>query len=105
MDSGAGRRYLTQQLNQAYALLLPSPFQGFCHDLHEESIRHLVAAVGLPVLQATYRNNLMLGRKLDVGNPNPGNLGADFNRDEDAAIEVARVLAAAVTVMVPPEAV
>lgn len=78
--SGPGRRYLTQQLNQAYALLLSSQFQGFCRDLHDECIRHLVAAVGLPVLQATYRSNLMLGRKLDIGNPNPGNLGADFNR-------------------------
>jgi hypothetical protein len=26
------------------------------------------------------RDGLLLGRKLDVGNPNPGNIGADFNR-------------------------
>jgi hypothetical protein len=25
-------------------------------------------------------NNLVFGRKLDRGNPNPGNIGADFNR-------------------------
>jgi hypothetical protein len=27
--SGPGRRYATQQINQAYALLLASQFQGF----------------------------------------------------------------------------
>src|SRR5258707_335324 len=78
--TGPGRRYLTQQINQAYAMLLSSQFQGFCRDLHEECANHLVASVGSPVLMATYRSNLMFGRKLDTGNPNPGNIGADFNR-------------------------
>ena len=36
--TGRGRRYLTQQLNQAYAVLLSSQFQGFCLDLHEECV-------------------------------------------------------------------
>jgi hypothetical protein len=31
---GPGRRYATQQINQAYATLLSSQFQGFCRDLH-----------------------------------------------------------------------
>src|SRR5437660_12811855 len=68
---GPGRRYVTQQINQAYAVLLSSQFQGFCRDLHDECVRHLVAAVVFPVLRANYMDNLRFGRKLDVGNPNP----------------------------------
>jgi hypothetical protein len=78
--TGPGRRYLTQQINQAYAVLLSSQFQGFCRDLHEDCVDHLVASAVFPVLLATYRNNLLFARKLDAGNPNPGNIGSDFNR-------------------------
>ncbi len=78
--SGPGRRYLTQQINQAYAVLLSSQFQGFCRNLHTECADYLVAPVASPVLLATYRDNLVFGRKLDSGNPNPGNIGADFTR-------------------------
>jgi hypothetical protein len=78
--TGPGRRYLTQQLNQAYALLLSSQFQGFCRDLHEGCVNHLVAPAVSAVLRETYRDNLLFGRKLDTGNPNAGNLGSGFNR-------------------------
>ena len=78
--AGPGRRTLTQQINQAYAVLLSSQFQGFCRDLHTECAYHLVAAIVSPVLKATYRRNLLFARKLDTGNPNSGNLGSDFNR-------------------------
>jgi hypothetical protein len=78
--TGPGRRYLTQQINQAYVVLLSSQFQGFCRDLHEDCVEHLVASVVSPVLSGTYRDNLLFGRKLDVGNPNRGNIGSDFNR-------------------------
>jgi hypothetical protein len=78
--TGPGRRYLTQHVNQAYALLLSSQFQGFCRDLHEECADHLVAPVLSAGLSATYRRNLVFGRKLDTGHPNPGNVGSDFGR-------------------------
>jgi hypothetical protein len=78
--TGPGRRYLTQQINQAYAVLLSSQFQGFCRDLHTDCADHLLASVASRVLWATYRDNLLFGRKLDSGNPNPNNIGADFNR-------------------------
>lgn len=39
--AGPGRRVATQQINQAYAVLLSSQFQGFCRDLHSESADHL----------------------------------------------------------------
>jgi hypothetical protein len=78
--TGPGRRYATQQLNQAYAVLLSSQFQGFCRDLCTECVDHLLVAVADASLRAIYRRNMRYGRKLDTGNPNPGNIGADFDR-------------------------
>lgn len=78
--TGPGRRYATQQINQAYAVLLASQFQAFCRDLHTECVNHLVAPVPSPDLRDMYRSGLVLNRKLDRGNPNPGNIGSDFNR-------------------------
>jgi hypothetical protein len=77
---GAGRRQARQQINQAYAMLLSSQFQGFCRDLHTECATHLALPATSPALRAVHRENLLHGRRLDVGNPNPGNLGNDFNR-------------------------
>jgi hypothetical protein len=78
--TGPGRRYVTQQINQAYAVLLSSQFQGFCRDLHTECADHLVAAITPVVLRNTLRNAFLLHRRLDRGNPNPANLGADYDR-------------------------
>jgi hypothetical protein len=39
-----------------------------------------VAPVADPDLREMLRRNLLFGRKIDRGNPNPGNLGSDFNR-------------------------
>ena len=75
-----GRRHATLHINQAYGVLLSSHFQGFCRDLHDESISYMVGAVELPGLRSTLRDVFMLGRKIDSGNPNPGNIGADFGR-------------------------
>ena len=78
--SGPGRRYATQQINHAYAMLLSSQFQGFCRDLHSECVDLLVRAITPAIVQASLSIEFMLGRKLDKGNPNPGNIGADFER-------------------------
>src|SRR5262245_34628199 len=78
--TGPGRRYATQQINQAYAVLLASRFQRFCRDLHAECVDHVVRTVPSGPLQAVVRVALEFGRKLDHGNPNPGNIGADFDR-------------------------
>jgi hypothetical protein len=69
-----------RQLNQAYALLLSSEFQGFCRDLHTECVGVIARLLPSIDLRNLMRNGLLLGRKLDAGNPNPGNIGADFNR-------------------------
>ena len=75
-----GRRYATQQINQAYAVLLSSQFQGFCRDLHSECVDCLARAVMPATFEIILLNEFVQNRKLDTGNPNPGNIGADFNR-------------------------
>ena len=77
--TGRGRRYATEQVNHAYAVLLSSHFQGFCRDLHTECVQHIVQKVPAP-LQNVVRGEFVRDRKLDRGNPNPGNIGADFAR-------------------------
>lgn len=84
--SSRGRRYATQQINQAYAMMVASQFQGYCRDLHSESVDHFVTHLTgttppLPIsFQHVVRASLIDGRKLDGGNANPGNIGADFGR-------------------------
>src|SRR3954454_7600122 len=75
--TGPGRRYATQQINQAYAVLLSSQFQGLCRDLHTECALLVAHVLPSPDLQAMFRASLLLNRKLDKGNPNPGNIGSD----------------------------
>jgi hypothetical protein len=78
--AGPRNRSAMQQLNEAYALLLSSQFQGFCRDLHTECARAVARTLPSADLQGLMDDGLLLGRKLDTGNPNPGNIGADFNR-------------------------
>jgi len=78
--SGPGARAATQQINQAYAVLLSAQFQGYCRDLHSECADYLVAPVSDPDLRELLRDNLLFARKLDRGNPSPGNIGSDLNR-------------------------
>jgi hypothetical protein len=75
-----GRRYATQQINRAYATLLSSQFQGFCRDLHSECVDYILNAVNPPGLRNLLRAQFFWARSIDKGNPNPGNIGADFNR-------------------------
>ena len=77
--SERGRRYATQQVNYAYAAILSSQFQGFCRDLHSESIDYLVTVVPA-ALQDALRVEFLLNRTVDRGNPHPGAIGSDFNR-------------------------
>jgi hypothetical protein len=77
---GRGRRFATLQVNYAYAMLLSSQFQGFCRDLHSEAADFIVSSLTPTLLGAVVRGALVQGRKLDQGNPNPGNLGSDFGR-------------------------
>jgi hypothetical protein len=79
--TGRGRRFNTQQFNQAYAMLLAAQFQGFCRDLHSECVDHLVGAIPSPlVIRPLVRTEFTRDRKLDRGNAQPGSLGVDFGR-------------------------
>ena len=40
-----GRRFATEQINHAYAVLLASQFQGFARDLHSECADRLAKAI------------------------------------------------------------
>lgn len=78
--AGRGRRIALQQMNQAYVVLLLSLFQRFCRELHEECVEHLMRQPGLQPYEEILNLRFIEGRKLDSGNPNPGNLGSDFGR-------------------------
>ena len=74
-----GRRYATQQINRAYALLLSSEFQGFCRDLYSECVDHVIAAAPVD-LQALVRTQFLWGQPFSRGNPQAGTIGSDFGR-------------------------
>lgn len=77
--TGPGRRYATQQLNQAYAVMVASQFQGFCRDLHTESVTVIVDIIQPPaMLTQIVRNRFMLGRQLESKDAQPSSLGSDF---------------------------
>jgi hypothetical protein len=76
-----GRRFATQQINRAYAVLLASLCQGFCRDLHSECVDHIITELARPAsIASILRSELTRGRKLDSGNAQPGSLGEDFGR-------------------------
>jgi hypothetical protein len=81
-----GRRYATQQVNRAYAVLLASQFQGFCRDLHSECVDHMAAAVTLVAaikpdpFQLVLQGEFTRSRQLDRSNAQPSSIGADFGR-------------------------
>ena len=77
--TGPGRRYATAQVNNAYVVLLSSEFQKYCRDLHSQAADH-IAKQAPSKIRAVVLARFTEGRKLDGGNPNPGNLGSDFGR-------------------------
>jgi HEPN superfamily RiboL-PSP-like protein len=78
--TGRGRRYATEQLNHAYAMLLSSQFQGFCRDLHSECSSQFAVGLSQVELRQMLNSSLLNNRRLDRGNPNPDNIGSDFDR-------------------------
>jgi hypothetical protein len=76
--AGPGRRTATQQINDAYIVLLAAHFQLFCRGLHNEAIAFLAASA--PHMTNVVRDALMQGRLLDRGNASPAALGSDSGR-------------------------
>ena len=74
-----GRKWLTEELDRSYVVVLASQFQGFCRDLHSEAVA-VVAAQAPALMQGILESSFTLRRYLDRGNPTPGNIGSDFAR-------------------------
>jgi hypothetical protein len=74
------RAFARQQINQAYVVLLASQFQRFCRDLYDEAADQLTSHPVHGPLNPILRNLLTTGRKLERGNANVGNIGADFEK-------------------------
>lgn len=74
-----GRRYATQQINRAYAVLLSSEFQGFVRDLYSECVDHIVAAAPTH-LHTVMRTQFLWGQPFSRGNPQAGTIGSEFGR-------------------------
>ncbi len=75
-----GRRYTTQQINRAYAVLLASQFHGFARDLHTEAVMHLVGIISDLGFRLAIRRELLWNRQLDTRNANQATIGGDFGR-------------------------
>ncbi len=67
-------------INQSYVMMLSSHFQGFCRDLHTESVQHLVRKLTHPDFEYIASVNLTTARRLDQGNPGFDNIRLDFDR-------------------------
>ncbi|SOD03379.1 hypothetical protein SAMN05216486_11133 [bacterium JGI 053] len=81
VGGGRGARsFARQQINQAYVVLLSSQFQRFCRDLHDEAADFLFAQPAFASLAPLLKASLSQARRLDSGNPNPGNIASDFSR-------------------------
>jgi hypothetical protein len=77
-----GRPRDVTELHHALFLRLAAEVQGYCRDLHDESIAAMLTPQLVPnqTLRDTFRHALEDGRKLGTGNAGPGNLGSDWTR-------------------------
>ncbi len=61
------------------SVLVASQFQGFCRDLHTESVAHLMAFIKAPAqVRHLVQAGFTEGRQLDSKNAQPGSIGSDF---------------------------
>lgn len=75
------RRAASEQVHRAYTVLLASQFQGFCRDLHTESVDHVLSVLAPPAaLLPLVRAEFTRERRLDRGNARSEGLKADFSR-------------------------
>jgi len=80
--AGPGRRWRTQRINHAYAVLLASHFQGFSRELHAEVVRFFasrLAAESHEVFDAV-SYSFGVGLRLNTGNARADGLQNDFKR-------------------------
>jgi hypothetical protein len=82
VQEGGARRggRAAQQLLRGYTLLLSAQFQGFGRDLHSECVDALIQSISPGPLRLIVKDEFLWNRRLDQGNPTPGNIGSDFGR-------------------------
>jgi hypothetical protein len=73
-------RYTLEQLKRVYMIAVSAKFQRFCRDLHSDVVEVLAKGHPIPAFRQVITANLTYRRALDVGNPTPGTIGADFGR-------------------------
>jgi hypothetical protein len=78
----AGRPRDVTELNHALFLRLAGEVQGFCRDLHDESIDAICtpAVITQVDLMNAFRANATTGRKLDTGNAGPSQIAQDWTK-------------------------
>ncbi len=77
--AGAAHRVAIPHLSRGFVVTLSAEFQAFCKDLHRECAAHFASLVPAAIEDVVLQQ-FLAQRLLDRGNPNPGNIGADFNR-------------------------
>ena len=79
---GAGRRWLTEELNHALIIRIASEFQGFVRDLHDECLNIFIdyGESRHEAFDVIVRNSLELRRKIDRGNATWPNICEDSSR-------------------------
>src|SRR5438105_4189982 len=74
-----GKRHTTQQIDDAFVVLLSAHFQQFCRDLHSEASSWLANQVTPTPLRLLASALLTQDRKLDRVNAQPSSIGSDFS--------------------------
>lgn len=77
-----GRPRDVTELNHSLFLRLAGEVQGFCRDLHDESVDAICTPIQVPHedFRKAFRLGLMNDRKLDTGNAGAGNIGNDWTK-------------------------
>jgi len=75
-----GRRFLTQQINYAYAMLLAARFQGFARALHTQTVDAIADGTHNATYRKLLRESLAQSRALDRHNAQPNSIEKDFAR-------------------------
>src|ERR1700690_2135024 len=75
-----GRRFLTQQLNHAYTMLLAARFQGFVRALQVQTAEAIALGAHNAIYGELLRENLTSNRALERHNAQPNSIAEDFAR-------------------------
>ena len=75
-----GRRFLTQQLNYAYTMLLAARFQGYARALHAQTAEAIALGAHNAIYTELLRENLTSNRALERHNAQPNSIAEDFAR-------------------------